>query len=269
MSKRAFDLIICILAAPLWIPVLALSSLAILVTNGWPVLYCSHRRVYRSRSIRVIKFRAMVRNAEKIVNRQTVPLNGERFLNIPRSSPAYTRMGRLLEICSLTELPQLLHVLTGEMSLVGNRPLPEDVIAALREEFPYAEDRFLTQCGLAGPTQLAGRDRLSDEKRLRIEIGYCRLCLEAYSPRLDLVILLYTVLICLRLKRKLSTEAVVALMERYAGEREDLRAAASGASPSIPRPGIVSCPDVPPRAPARSRTRQGPDRLGIRIPGED
>lgn len=180
---------------------MAVIALAVLVTDGKPVLYISTRRVWGQASIRIKKFRTMIRNAERLVNRDTIPVgDGPRFLNVPIESKLYTKIGRLIERCSLTELPQLFHVLAGKMSLVGNRPLPENVIQSLREKHPYAEERFRTKCGLTGPVQLVGRDVLSDEDRLRLETAYCSRCVTRYSVLLDAYILFYTVLIGLRLR---------------------------------------------------------------------
>jgi lipopolysaccharide/colanic/teichoic acid biosynthesis glycosyltransferase len=217
--KRAFDLIVTVLASVVWAPVLVLSCLAILVLEGRPLLYVSKRRVYAKRSTRVFKFRTMRRDADRIANRSTVPFEGTRFLNIHPDSPLYTRVGRILERCCFTELPQLVHVLAGEMSLVGNRPLPEDVVAALKEAFPDAEERFLTPAGLTGPVQLVGRESLRDDERLRIEIAYCRLAAGAYSMRLDFLILLYTVLMGARLSNHFSVAEVEDLLARFQGAR--------------------------------------------------
>jgi lipopolysaccharide/colanic/teichoic acid biosynthesis glycosyltransferase len=214
--KRAFDLTVTLLASVAWAPVLLLSGLAIWVLDGRPILYLSRRRVFRSRSAPVPKLRVMRRDAEKLANRATVPLDGVRFLNIPPDSPLYSGVGRILEQCCLTELPQLFQVLRGDMSLVGNRPLPEDVIAALKEAFPEAEDRFLTKTGLTGPVQLVGRQNISDETRLRIETTYCRISLESYSPVMDFLILLYTVMFACRLKPQLSPAEVEEFLMGFA-----------------------------------------------------
>lgn len=196
-------------------PVLALCSLAILLFEGAPILYVSTRRVFGSQSIRLGKFRVMVRNADKVVNRETVPVEATRFLNIPRDSLLYTRTGRIIERLCLTELPQFLHVLNGDMSLIGNRPLPENVIQSLKECYPYVEDRFLTKGGLTGPVQLIGRDDLSDEDRLSLEIAYCQACFRSYSMYLDFIILLYTVLIALGLMKPRTVPQVQRMLRKW------------------------------------------------------
>lgn len=221
--KRLFDLGVTLLAAVAWVPVLLLAGLAVLLLEGAPVLYVSRRRVYRDRTQPVLKFRTMRRDAERIASRATVPIEDTRFLNIPPDSPLYTPVGRVLERFCLTELPQLLHVLRGEMSLVGNRPLPEDVIAALKDAHPDVEQRFASRCGLTGPVQLAGRERVSDAQRLRIEVKYCQVALQSYSMRLDFMILLYTVLMGLRLHLPFSATEVEELLARY--ERAERRPA--------------------------------------------
>ena len=216
-KKRLFDMGICLATVWLWLPALVLCALFNLVLHGRPVFYVSKRRIDRSRVVPIVKFRAMVRHAALIANRDTIPVESTIFLNIPSDSALYTRLGRLFEKCCLTELPQVLHVLSGQMSIVGNRPLPENITNRLRSRYPYASDRFLTKGGLTGPVQLVGRDRLSDADRLRLEIRYCKLCAESYSVILDLLILLNTVLIGSRLRRPLSLARVERLMERHSG----------------------------------------------------
>ncbi len=217
-AKRHFDLTLVLLAAPLGIPVLALGALLIVVTSGRPAFYVSPRRVYRSQVIRLMKFRAMVKHADRIANRETVPIAGQRFLNIPKDSPLYTPAGRWIERFFVTELPQVLHVLVGQMTIVGNRPLPENVSDALREKYPNADDRFFVRSGLMGPVQLVGRELVSDDARLRLEIAYCRLCLESYSVSLDFSLLLHTVLVLLRTLPQRTADEVEAIMGRYARE---------------------------------------------------
>lgn len=226
-TKRCFDLAFCVLALPLWLPLTLGGLLAIALGSGLPVLYISPRLVYRQQVARVAKMRTMVRNAAEIANRQTVPIEGKRFLNISSDSPLYTRVGRVIERLCLTELPQFVHVLSGKMSVIGNRPLPVDVLESLTEAYPDAPDRFLSRAGLTGPAQLVGRDRLSDGERLAIEIAYCEHCLHRYRMYLDLMIALRTGLVLAGLSEPLSAQEVSERMRRWA--RSDGGAFAGGA----------------------------------------
>jgi lipopolysaccharide/colanic/teichoic acid biosynthesis glycosyltransferase len=214
-KKRLFDLMLTAVAGLAWVPLLVACALVVLLTSGWPCFYVSSRRVDRRRTIRLYKLRAMVRNADRIANRDTVPIEGTRFLNMDFDSPLYTRAGRVLERFNLTELPQLFHVLAGQMSLVGSRPLPERVIEALRQAHPEVEQRFRTKAGVAGPIQLVGRGNVSDAQRLEIENRYCRIAETSYSARLDFLILASVVLMALRLKKLMSPDDVLRMMERY------------------------------------------------------
>lgn len=214
-TKRLFDLAIAIPSALIWAPALLCASLLVLLMSGRPVYYRSNRLVRTNRVIKTVKFRTMVKNADKVANRNTVPVVGVRFLNLPPDSPLYTRPGRILERLGLTEIPQLLHVLSGKMSIVGNRPLPTNVMDLLREDFPFADDRFLTPAGVTGPVQLVGRDDLSDAERLQVEGSYCRAVLEGYRARLDFMILVYTVLIVLHLKKPMGYQGVLDFIEHH------------------------------------------------------
>jgi lipopolysaccharide/colanic/teichoic acid biosynthesis glycosyltransferase len=196
------------------VPVVLFGAALVLLFSGRPVLYRSTRVVGRGDVRRIVKFRTMVKNAEQVANRETVPVTGVRFLNIPPDSPLYTRVGRFLERCGITELPQFAHVLAGHMSIVGNRPLPENVLECLRAEYPFADDRFLTKAGLTGPAQLVGREGLSDDERLRLESAYCRACTSSYSIWLDLSILARTVLIVVGVMKPMPYQAVIDLLDR-------------------------------------------------------
>jgi lipopolysaccharide/colanic/teichoic acid biosynthesis glycosyltransferase len=213
--KRAFDITVTLLASVTWVPAILLCMLAIRVLDGRPVFYVSWRRVHRDRCMRVVKFRTMRRDADRVANRETVPIEGTRFLNIDKDSPLYTPVGHWIERCSFTELPQLFHVLAGDMSVVGNRPLPENVVAALKEAIPRAEDRFGTPAGLTGPIQLAGRERLSDAQRIALESSYCEIARSSYSMVLDFLILLNTVLVVTRLRRPFSFSEIRRMMARF------------------------------------------------------
>jgi lipopolysaccharide/colanic/teichoic acid biosynthesis glycosyltransferase len=101
--------------------------------------------------------------------------------------------------------------------VVGNRPLPQNVIDCLREEFPQVSDRFLTRAGLTGPAQLVGREALSDAQRLELESAYCRACLDGYQARLDVVILLATIFGVLGIGRSRGHRDVLELIARYSG----------------------------------------------------
>lgn len=213
--KRVFDLIVSGVGAIVWLPVAAICALAVWVFDGRPIFYWSQRRVFRDQSARIAKFRTMVRDAARIVNRKTVPILGQRFLNIPLESPLHTPVGRVIERFHFTEIPQFAHVLSGKMSVVGNRPLPEDVIDALRDEFPDVEARFAVRCGMTGPVQLIGRDSIPDADRLALESEYCHASMIHYSMRLDLIILALTILIGTRLARPRSIDEVRALIRKF------------------------------------------------------
>jgi lipopolysaccharide/colanic/teichoic acid biosynthesis glycosyltransferase len=214
-KKRAFDLVVCLIAAPLWVPLFLVLALVNWVFSGLPIFYKSDRRIFQGRHLRVLKFRTMVRNASQIANRETIPVDQQAFLNIPATSPLYTPVGRLYERFSMTELPQLWHVVSGKMSLVGSRPLPENVISALKEKYSNVEERFLTKAGLTGFAQVMHRDCVPDDVRLKVESAYCQHSLETYSVRLDLLILLYTVFFILKIRKPLTGEEVENLLRKY------------------------------------------------------
>jgi len=192
--KRLFDIVVTLVAARVWLAALTVTSLVIFVIDGPPIIYVSKRYVLKDKYNLIFKFRTMVVNAEQLANRDTIQPEPGKVLNIVINDSLYTKTGKVLEKIQFTELPQLIQVLSGTLTLVGNRPMPENMLAAGRKLYPYLDERFSIPSGITGPAQLAGRDKLTDVERLRIEIIYCYICQHAYTPLIDLILLLLTVI---------------------------------------------------------------------------
>ena len=184
--KRALDVLLSLLGlAVLGIPLLLL-GLAIRLTSRGPALFRQVRIGRDGRAFRVFKFRTMYVDAEERLAelRSTTRPTGccSRSAKIPRVTP----IGRFLRRTSIDELPQLLNVLAGDMSLVGPRPLPvqnEDFVGDVRR-------RLLVRPGITGLWQVSGRSDTSWEDAVRFDLYY----VENWSLTLDLTILLRTVL---------------------------------------------------------------------------
>jgi lipopolysaccharide/colanic/teichoic acid biosynthesis glycosyltransferase len=187
--KRVFDLVFALVClAVLW-PVLLIIALAILLEDGGPVLYRSQRVGLHGRSISVYKFRSMKKNADRLEEMLTPEELAEYRKNYKLDrDPRITKMGRFLRKTSLDELPQLLNIVGGSLSLVGPRPV-------LQEETElYGKDRdLLLSCkpGLTGLWQVQGRSNVSyeDGQRQAMELKYVR----ERSLWLDIKILFMTV----------------------------------------------------------------------------
>ena len=122
------------------------------------------------------------------------------FTSIDPSTGVYTKIGIILESFKLVELPEIYFVLTGHLSIVGNRALPGYLQRQLEENFPNANKRLLTKAGIFGVIQMAGRQNFTSEERLKIEILYSELQFNNYSFRLDLIITIISLLRLFKLK---------------------------------------------------------------------
>lgn len=190
--KRGFDLLLSTLLTILLFPLFLLLALLIVFDGGWPVLYVSRRiGEYGRTSIPVLKFRTMVRNAER-KKRELQHLSHRRGgpLFKVKGDPRVTPSGQFLRRWSLDELPQLLNVLCGQMSLVGPRPhLPEEV----QKYTSYQRRVFAVKPGMTGLAQVMGRSDLSFEEEVHYDLQY----VEEWSPLLDLWILWRTIFVIL------------------------------------------------------------------------
>jgi exopolysaccharide biosynthesis polyprenyl glycosylphosphotransferase len=184
--KRSFDLLVSFLVfvvgLPLWIAI----AIAIKLESRGPILYRDRRVGLNEREFEMIKFRTMRRGAEEQQKRLEAENEAEGALFKLRDDPRVTRVGAFLRRFSLDEVPQVLNVLRGEMSLVGPRPLPIRDYKLLE---PWHRKRYLVLPGMTGLWQIAGRSDLSFDDLVRLDFYY----LENWSIWLDISILLRTV----------------------------------------------------------------------------
>ena len=184
--KRSFDLITSALLLVLMAPVLAVIALAVKLSSPGPIIYRSVRPGIGGRPFACFKFRTMREHADQMLA-DLEPLNEKSgALFKIRHDPRLTPVGRVLRRFSLDELPQLVNVLRGEMSLVGPRPLPTRDFERLEE---WHKKRYLVLPGITGLWQVSGRSELDFDDLVRLDFLY----LERWSILLDLSILVKTI----------------------------------------------------------------------------
>ncbi len=193
MSKRAFDLLIALLALPFYLPLMGLVALTIKLEDHGPVFYNAPRVGENGRLFQMHKFRSMVVGADRmqqLVERRDE--NGNLVFKTP-DDPRVTRVGRFLRRSSLDELPQLFNVLKGEMSLVGPRPeLPQ-----LVDRYDlWQRKRFAVPQGMTGWWQINGRSDRPMHLHTEDDLYY----VQHFSIWLDIQIILRTLWVVLRRK---------------------------------------------------------------------
>jgi exopolysaccharide biosynthesis polyprenyl glycosylphosphotransferase len=184
--KRTFDLIvsvaIVVIGLPLWLAIAA----AIKLGSSGPVLYADRRVGLNEREFTMLKFRTMRAGADALQATLEARNEADGPLFKIRDDPRVTRVGRLLRRLSLDEMPQVLNVLRGQMSLVGPRPLRLRDFAMLDE---WHRKRNLVLPGMTGLWQISGRSSLTFDDLVRLDFFY----LENWSLWLDVTILIKTV----------------------------------------------------------------------------
>ena len=156
--KRLFDILIVLLTVPIWLPIVFVLSVLVRVKLGSPIFFRQERPGLRGKIFRLIKFRTMTSDAE--VRMKDIEHLNEKSGPIfkIRNDPRITRVGRWLRKMSVDELPQLVNVLLGDMSIVGPRPL--SVRDASRMEEAWQKRRFSVKPGLTCLWQVSGRSFL-------------------------------------------------------------------------------------------------------------
>lgn len=178
--KRWLDFIIALLAMPFFIPVLIIVSPLIWLDDPGPIFYNAPRLGYKGKVFKMYKFRSMKVNAPDIRNEDGTTYNSE-------NDPRVTRVGRILRKTSIDELPQLLNVLKGDMSLIGPRP---DLPGAEKEVYRPGDKKKLTvKPGITGYSQAYYRNSSTIEQRFNGDVYYAK----NVSIILDIKIMIKTI----------------------------------------------------------------------------
>ncbi len=179
-AKRISDVVFAILIMVIMAPVAALVALAVFLESGRPVLFRQPRVGLRGRTFQIIKFRSM--------RHQSVPAHTNWT---SEQDPRITRVGRFIRKLRLDEIPQLVNVLLGDMSLVGPRPEQPAYTHVLEQEIPYYRQRHSLRPGITGWAQVkCGYGATVQESRMKLE--YDLFYIKHLSMVLDLVILFET-----------------------------------------------------------------------------
>ena len=197
MIKRCFDIVLVLITSLLWLPCLVITSVVVLATMGRPLFFCQTRPGRFGTPFTIYKFRTMLNTLNN--NGQALPDN----LRL-------TNFGRFLRSTSLDELPELLNVLKGDMSLVGPRPLLQEYLPLYSKE---QARRHNVKPGITGWAQVNGRNALNWEDRFRLDVWY----VDNFSFLLDIKIIWKTFSTVLR--REGINETGHVTMSKFTGEK--------------------------------------------------
>ena len=162
-TKRAFDLLVSGLALVVLSPIMLLVAAAVKLTDGGPAFYRQCRLTKDGKTFDVLKFRSMRVDAEK---------DGVARLSTGENDDRITPIGRFIRKCRLDELPQLINIFRGEMSLVGPRPERPEIAAQYEEELPEFALRLQAKAGLTGYAQVYGKYNTTPYDKLQMDLMY-------------------------------------------------------------------------------------------------
>lgn len=181
--KRISDIILSLVALLITSPLIILAAITVKLDSHGPVFYRQKRLTLQGKSFNLYKFRTMVEDAEQ----ESGPVLAA------EDDPRITSIGRFLRTIRFDEVPQLLNVLKGDMSIVGPRPERPYFVSKLVKKTPEYAFRMNVKSGITGLAQIAGRYSTSAENKLKYDLLYTK----SYSPARDLAILLQTVKVIL------------------------------------------------------------------------
>lgn len=189
--KRGLDVLLSVIAMIPAAPLMLLVALAIKLEDGGPVFYKQMRMTLDGREFGILKFRSMIVDAEKYSG----------AVLAAEDDPRITKVGKFIRATRLDELPQILNILKGDMSVVGPRPERKSFVDEYCEKIPEFRYRMKVKGGLTGYAQIYGKYNTSPYDKLRLDLMY----IENYSLMLDIKLILMTIRIMLK---KESTEGI-------------------------------------------------------------
>ena len=190
--KRVIDVILASVALILLSPLFAIIAIAIKIDSKGPVFF-AHKRIGKNRKIiKLYKFRSMVINAEELIKSFTPEQMREYKENYKLTNdPRITKVGKFLRKTSLDELPQLINIINGDLSIIGPRPVVADEL----EKYGVNKDKFLSVTpGLTGYWAANGRSNTTYEQRMEMELYY----IDNLSLKMDIKVFFKTILSVLK-----------------------------------------------------------------------
>lgn len=176
--KRMIDIICSFILLVITSPIMLITSIAIKLYDGGPVLYKQVRCTIDQREFKIMKFRSMITDAEKDGKARLATKDDDRI----------TPIGKVIRKCRIDELPQLINILRGDMSFIGPRPERPEIIAQYMELMPEFAYRMKVKAGLAGYAQVYGKYNTTPYDKLKLDLTY----IEKYSLWLDIQLMLLT-----------------------------------------------------------------------------
>lgn len=186
INKRAFDIVFSLICLIIFLPFCLIFSIVIIICSGFPVFYISERIGKDGVPFKMVKFRTMVKNADKMLD-QVEHLNetdGPTFK--AENDPRMTKIGKFLRKTSIDELPQLFNIFTGKMSFVGPRPPLRSEVEQYSE---FDKLRLLAKPGLTCIWQCSGRNDIKFKEWMKMDVEY----LQKRSLWFDFKLILKTV----------------------------------------------------------------------------
>lgn len=183
-AKRMIDILLCVIAMIPALPVMIVVAAAIKLEDGGPVFYKQKRVTKNGKIFNILKFRSMIVDAEK--DGKPVPASG--------GDSRITRVGRITRATRIDELPQILNILKGDMSIVGPRPERVEHVEEYSKEIPEFEYRTKVKGGLTGYAQVYGKYNTTAYDKLRLDLMY----IENYSIILDIKLMLMTLRVMIK-----------------------------------------------------------------------
>lgn len=182
LVKRIMDIIFALIGLLVTLPVIIIFAIAVKIETPGPAFFLQERVGYRGKYFKVIKIRSMGIDAEK---------NGAQWAS--KNDPRVTRIGLFIRKTRIDELPQLLNILKGDMSLVGPRPERPIFTAQFNEDYPGFIERLKVKPGLTGWAQINGGYDISPSEKLKLDTYY----IDNYSIWLDIIIIIKTIKVCI------------------------------------------------------------------------
>jgi len=195
--KRAMDIAICMVAMVVVAPIMIVVAIAIKLEDGGPVFYKQKRMTTGGREFDILKFRSMIVDAEKYAG----------AVLASQDDPRITKVGKVIRATRLDEIPQILNILKGDMSIVGPRPERKVIAEEYYRDIPEFAYRLKVPSGLTGYAQIYGKYNTTAYDKLRFDLMY----IENYSLLLDIKLILMTLRIIFS---KESTEGVTTQEEK-------------------------------------------------------